>query len=600
MLKLLALLLGALPLLLSAAAWPLAIPPYALNTTLMTATDDLGRVLPTAEEAGPGKGHYVGLFYWQWHTGLRALPDYDVTEWMKTHPGYMDWTAHPEGGPDYPTWYWAEPIFGYYRSDDPWVIRKQLTLLAQAGVDFLFLDYTNASCYDAELDTLLAVASELKQQGLSIPRLTFFLNHEPDWKAEHLYLKYYKPGKWDDLWFIWDGRPLLMAAMPTDPAKLREQPEVLPELQNYFTWRPTWALHDAAKAPTKWRFIDEHPQRPALGPDGKVEQLIVCKSMGGPLWENMVKNSVSCVPGFTPEYNDQFVSEQAPLGLFFGQQWKVAHEVAPPILLVTGWNEWTASVWETPGVKFLGRVTGPGQGHIVDEFNMEFNRDLEPMVGGYRDNYYWQFVAEMRKYKGMAPPPAPSEPTTLLVDGKFEDWQGVTPLYKDVTGDTAWRDWAGNPAGVHYINQSGRNDLAEAQVARDEKSVYFHIKTAQPLTSAEDSQWMWLLIDTDNDAKTGWEGYDLLVNRQRKPGQASIEVNTEGEWQWDAVAGAPLAVGEGELELALPRGYFGPEGKPLDFAFKWVDNCPQAPDVMDFYTQGDAAPDARWNWLYSE
>ena len=85
-------------------------------------------------------------------------------------------------------------------------------------------------------------------------------------------------------------------------------------------------------------------------------------------------------------------------------------KVAAPILLVTGWNEWTASVWETPGVPMLGRVTQKGQGHIVDEFNEEFDRDLEPMRGGYGDAYYCQFVANMRRYKGMSRPPASVRP----------------------------------------------------------------------------------------------------------------------------------------------------------------------------------------------
>ena len=43
--------------------------------------------------------------------------------------------------------FWGEPLFGYYRSDDPWVIRRHLHLLADAGVDVLILDATNAETY---------------------------------------------------------------------------------------------------------------------------------------------------------------------------------------------------------------------------------------------------------------------------------------------------------------------------------------------------------------------------------------------------------------------------------------------------------------------
>ncbi|MDQ2732310.1 MAG: hypothetical protein M3Y56_11670, partial [Armatimonadota bacterium] len=378
--------------------------PYAIDNANWTATDDLGRTLPLYAEVGdPKPDRIVGLFYWQWHHQLRAWTSYNITEWMKTHPNFKDWVINPPGGPEHPEWYWGEPLFGYYQSTDPWVIRKHLCLFADAGVDFLFLDYTNAAVYDPELGTLLEVARDLKNKGIHVPRLAFFLNFQPEWKEEALYKTWFKDGKWDDLWFKWQGKPLIMGPRPTDATKFKDA-TLLPEVQNYFTWRPTWAFQDAGKEPTKWRFMDKHPQRPALGPDGKVEQMVVSKSLGGPIWDNMQTGSVSSVPGVVPSYNDQWLTEATPRGLFFEEQWKVAQKVAAPILLVTGWNEWTAAVWETPGVVFLGRKTGPGQGHIVDEFDMEFNRDLEPMKGGYNDNYYWQFVANMRRYKGMQAP----------------------------------------------------------------------------------------------------------------------------------------------------------------------------------------------------
>ena len=38
---------------------------------------------------------------------------------------------------------------------------------------------------------------------------------------------------------------------------------------------------------------------------------------------------------------------------------------------------------------------------------------------------------------------------------------------------------------------------------------------------------------------------------------------------------------------------------PVALDFKWSDNLPVAPDAMDFYTQGDVAPNARFNYRYS-
>ena len=581
-------------------------PQLPISNGDWTATDDLGRTLPTCAEVGPPKpNRWVGLFYWQWHGPDRWGPNYNVTEFLQTHPGFRDFQAYPPGGPNNPTWYWAEPLFGYYRSTDPWVIRKHLVLFADAGVDFLFLDYTNGSMYDPELATLLQVAEDLKAHGVAVPRLVFFLNFQPEWKIESLYKEWYKPGLHDNMWFRWQGKPLIMAAMPTDASKLKD-PTLLPAIQTFFTWRPAWAFQDAAKEPTKWRFMDEfhdgQPQRPALGPDGKVEQMVVSKSLGGPIWGNMQTGGVSSYPGHVPVYDDQWTSKENAQGLFFQHQWDNARRVAAPILLVTGWNEWTASVWETPGVVMLGRTTQKGQGHIVDEFNADFDRDLEPMRGGYRDDYYWQFVANMRRYKGMLAPASPSPFKTIRLTGPWNQWAPVRPVFHDAQGDTSGRDWDGAAPQSHYTNTSARNDIVLAQAARDADTLFFHVRTAAPLSPATGKNWMMLFVDADANTKTGWHGYDFLIDRRRNGDRCTVERDVGGAWRWKPVADVPIRWSGQDLEIAVPRSVLGlpPSRGPLRFDFKWADDIPARPDIMDFYSQGDVAPDARFNYRFSE
>jgi len=570
----------------------------------LSATDSLGRTLPTYKETGPPKpDRWVGLFYWQWHGDDRWGKDFNMTDFLATHPYFKDFSANPPGGPNNPTWYWGEPLFGYYRSTDPWVIRKHLALLSHAGVDFLFLDYTNNAVYDDELGTFLKVANELKSKGLAVPRLAFFLNFESDWKVESLYTKWFKPGLYDDMWFHWNGKPLLLSPKPVDAHLLKDK-TLLADIQNYFTYRPTWALFDSAKEPTKWRFMDtlqtDGRPRPALGPDGKPEQIVVNKSMGGPIWDNMKSGGVSTYPGHEPTYDSQWLSGDQAKGLFFQHSWDAALVNPAPMLLMTGWNEWKASVWETPGVVMLGRRTVAGQGHIVDEFNMDFNRDVEPMRGGYGDNYYWQFLANMRRYKGMQAPQSVSQPKQIQIKGPLSAWDGVKPLYRDADGDAEKRDWDGTVPHSHYLDTSSRNDIVLAQVARDKDHLTFRVRTSAPLTQPDGRNWMLLFIDADNNPHTGWNGYDFLVDRDRTGDTCTIEQNVGGYWSWKVVARAPIFWKGRDLFVCIPRKLIesASSKNSLSFGFKWADNLPEEPSIFDFYTKGDVAPDARFNYLY--
>ena len=578
-------------------------PQVVIRNSNWTATDNLGRQLPTYSEVGdPRPNRWVGLFYFTWlrpetHWG----PDYDVTRFLQAHPAAWPWEAVTKNGLTNPTWYWGEPLFGYYRSSDPWVIRKHLCMISNAGFDFLFFDSTNLDVYQPEIDTLIRTAGELKSSGVQVPRFVFFLHTDPEWKVETIYTRWYKPGVHDDMWFRWRGRPLIIAPMPTDASKLKH-PELLHEIQNYFTWRPGgWPDENPKETATRWRYADANPTHPAKDPEGRIEQTVVSKASGGPIWDAMQVGGVSCVPGFTPKYNAQYLSKENPRGLFFQYQFDRAEKVGAPILLVTGWNEWIASVWERPGVIFLDKSTKPGEGYIVDEFNMDFDRDLEPMKGGYNDNYYWQMIANMRRYKGMAAPEQPSANTTIPMTGDFRFWDHVRPVYRNNVGNMADRDCDGAPPHTHYTSKTSRNEIAVAQVARNSDYVYFHARTVHPLSPATDRNWMMLLLDVDANSATGWHGYDFLINRTRNGNACTVETNVGGKWNWAAAGSAEIRWSANDLEIAIPRRLLGlnPSSR-LKFDFKWADNIGDHPDIMDFYTVGDVAPDTRFNFRFED
>src|SRR5678809_99832 len=95
---------------------------------------------------------------------------------------------------------------------------------------------------------------------------------------------------------------------------------------------------------------------------------------------------------------------------------------------------------------------------FVDQFDQEFSRDIEPMKGGHADSYYYQMVANIRRYKGASSLPQASAPTRIRVKAGFEQWYDVLPQFQDHIGETEPRDFPG-VAGLHYRNFSGRNDI---------------------------------------------------------------------------------------------------------------------------------------------
>ena len=97
-------------------------------------------------------------------------------------------------------------------------------------------------------------------------------------------------------------------------------------------------------------------------------------------------------------------------------------------------NGWTleyapgsTGIWSQ--VEVLGWTLEPGQSYFVDAYNQEYNRDIEPMQGGHTDNYYYQMISYIRRYKGVREPPTARRDYAIAIDGRFEDWRSVEPEY---------------------------------------------------------------------------------------------------------------------------------------------------------------------------
>jgi len=186
----------------------------------LPATDALGRKLPMRSEAGNQRNNkFVGLFYWTWHTDGNAdfSPVLNITEILKQYPEAATDANHPawqgiSGG----VFWWDEPLFGYYRTTDEWVLRKHAEMLADAGVDVVFFDCTNGSLtWKSSYTKLLEVWSQARKDGVQTPQVAFLLPFGPTdgsmASLTELYDELYQPQLYKDLWFLWKDKPLIMA-----------------------------------------------------------------------------------------------------------------------------------------------------------------------------------------------------------------------------------------------------------------------------------------------------------------------------------------------------------------------------------------------------
>lgn len=550
------------------------------------ATDGLGRSVSTHPDvASPRADKFVGIFYFLW-LGQHGLDGpFDIPRILEKSPNAMQDPDNPLWGPLHAPHHWGESLFGYYLTDDAYVLRKHAQMLSDAGVDTLIFDVTNNLTYKDNYMALLKVFTEVRDAGAKTPQVAFLTPFgDPTKVVKELYADLYSQGLYPDLWFRWEGKPLILA----DPKGFDD------EIRNFFTFRkPIPGYMSGPSGPNQWGWLEVYPQHVFYSESRSAnpkEEMTV--GIGQNAWGEHTPSAFNepNTRGRSWHNNAKDTSPDAVnYGFNVAEQWSRALEVDPMFIFFTGWNEWIAGRFgEFNGVKLPVM--------FVDEFTQEYSRDIEPMKGGHEDAYYYQFVDYVRRFKGARLQPRITSRYSIMIDGDFDDWSGVTPSFLDDIRDEAKRDHAGWGAAGRYVNATGRNDIIECKVADDGRNLCFYVKTRDALTTSTDRAWMWLFIDSDRNHATGWEGYDFIVNRAPAHAETTSIERASGGWKWRAEAEVPCRVGEREIELAIPRNLLT-TNETVSFEFKWMDNMQNEGDIMDFITNGDAAPNGRFNYV---
>ncbi len=385
----------------------------------------------------------------------------------------------------------------------------------------------------------------------------------------------------------------------TEGTELGTPPPVLPtqsgalakEIGDFFTFRkPQPSYFVGPTGPDQWSWLEAAPQHVFKNAAGENEQMAVGVA------QNAVDGNLSVLSN-PRAYGRSFHEGKEPAtpdftGRNFAEQWSHALEVDPQFLFVTGWNEWIAGRFTPENNPFYGM----GPVSFVDEFNAEYSRDIEPVKGAHGDDYYYQLIANIRRFKGARAPEKASPPKTIKIDGNFNDWKDVSPQFLDDRFDTTPRDEAGWDTRTRYTNTTGRNDFEVLQMARDAKSLFAYAQTRDAITPRA-GEWINLLLDSDHDARTGWMGFDYRIGAAALPGgHTSVEKWQNGSWQ--TVGSASIRVRGREMELSVSRALLGLQSNPIALDFKWMDNVGADTDALNLYRNGDTAPNGRFKYRF--
>ena len=189
----------------------------------LMAVDALGRPTPDTNSGAPvsRENRLVGMFYFLWLGEHGRHKPYDISKITAEDPDIGHKPASPLWGGYGVYHHWGEPFYGYYYSNDEWVVRRHMKLLMQADVDFLFFDTTNAAIYRENAKLVMRVLQEYHDEGWKIPQVMFYTNTASGLTVLDIYDSIYKPGWCPDTWFCLDGKPVIVAPYDANIDKIK-------------------------------------------------------------------------------------------------------------------------------------------------------------------------------------------------------------------------------------------------------------------------------------------------------------------------------------------------------------------------------------------
>lgn len=566
------------------------------SSRLLYALSDTGLEVMAPQDATSEK--QVGIFYFVWQGTENAQTQiYDNTEILsrmdltgKTSISLSEWQA-AGGGPKGDFHWWGQPLFGYYDMNDEWVISRHLQMFAQAGIDFIVLDQTNGirPGYIERITTLFEIAYDLQTQGVRVPKITFMSYDDGPGTVDKLYYYFYfKHPEWSSLHYHWNGheKPVIFDNIAGWNKQASTQIDTAQKLASY---------DPAVTANVELRDVSfPHETKVKYNGTGllyldfrDMPQPVKDKSDGGYTFmnisvaeicatnrstENILTETADRSRNFDGECNREWHGEADAwrYGYNFAREFDYALKRDPDMVFITGWNEWIAQL----------QVRADGSISLIDNADINNSRDIEPMSGGYGDNYYLQMCRYITQFKYGTVALSPAGEATVDLTTTSEAWLSAGAVsYDDPTGDGAARDHqAAAVSSIVYTAPAADNDITRLYIAADTNATYLRVETAEAVKDAQKEGNLVLLI------KVGDKTY--AINRTGGTGTAcTVEELIDGTWK--PVGEATCHAEGNRFSVAVPTDLI-PNGDTL--YIKWADGIADPADRMTYYTCPEAAP----------
>ena len=644
---------------------------YNATINSIVSSDIYGRSFGEGDVASSDKK--VGMFYFVWLGEHTDKPDgydtgiFDVTKYSQTEDGKKAlWSEVEKIDPDGPLnetnykikqeydsdgnpitpsplftfHYFSEPLYGYYCSDDPWVIARHIELLTMSGIDYISLDLTNISIYADNIRVVLDSLLKFQNLGWKVPKVTSFLtgtdaglNHPG--RVLDFYNTFYTDPKYDSLWLRDEetNKPIISIDRIAYYSGLNQIVTANLKIKNTI-----WPFDKSASIYDDMSWMDwEYPQRVYENSDGNYMSVSVTQHVAGGFGISSnphTKDDANARAKYAATHPDTFdtggdtnynsnrgrgwdyelnknVAENAYKGTNFESQWKNALNSEKPLdeVFVTGWNEWIAYKYPVEvihgGSNSMKEAFGQYYNQVTfcDTADEEFSRDIEMTRGGYGDNFYLQNMRNTREFKfSDSKVQYAGEYATNNI--KNVNWTNARE-YLDFTEEVFARNFDHADHVEKYINNTNRNDIKSTKVSHDGNNLYIQIETVDDIVMEEEKENnMNVLLSLVGSDRPSWCGYQFLLNKKAlTPGLGKANIHafkTANSFETEEIGSYDYFLEKNKLSISVPLDVLGiSKDQQFSIDFKVADSISDPSDIMNYYVDGDSAPIGRLNYRYN-